>query len=98
MRISDWSSDVCSSDLIRIACRTRTVADLRQVARQVEIGIEIAERRAPQRLAVVEPQQEFVGDVEDRGRARQEFPGRSEESGVGKACVSTCRSRWSPYH
>src|SRR3546814_16933493 len=23
---------------------------------------------------------------------------RSEERRVGKACVSTCRSRWSPYH
>src|SRR3546814_17944770 len=26
------------------------------------------------------------------------LPGRSEERRVGKACVSTCRSRWSPYH
>src|SRR3546814_17559356 len=25
-------------------------------------------------------------------------PGRSEERGVGKACVSQCRFRWSPYH
>src|SRR3546814_14480046 len=25
------------------------------------------------------------------------FPGRSEERRVGKECVSTCRSRWSPY-
>src|SRR3546814_15531013 len=25
-------------------------------------------------------------------------PSRSEESSVGKECVSTCRSRWSPYH
>src|SRR3546814_7797235 len=25
-------------------------------------------------------------------------PGRSEERRVGKECVSTCRSRWSPYH
>src|SRR3546814_9911404 len=24
--------------------------------------------------------------------------GRSEERRVGKECVSTCRSRWSPYH
>src|SRR3546814_3161372 len=27
-----------------------------------------------------------------------ELPGRSEERRVGKECVSTCRSRWSPYH
>src|SRR3546814_3502174 len=26
------------------------------------------------------------------------FAGRSEERRVGKECVSTCRSRWSPYH
>src|SRR3546814_19398413 len=31
-----------------------------------------------------------------RGRRRTE--GRSEERRVGKECVSTCRSRWSPYH
>src|SRR3546814_4878659 len=31
-------------------------------------------------------------------RAHREAPGRSEERRVGKECVSTCRSRWSPYH
>src|SRR3546814_803068 len=30
--------------------------------------------------------------------AYQHFGGRSEERRVGKECVSTCRSRWSPYH
>ena len=30
-------------------------------------------------------------------RARMEVT-RSEERRVGKECVSTCRSRWSPYH
>src|SRR3546814_12071572 len=30
--------------------------------------------------------------------ATAELPPRSEERRVGKACVSTCRSRWSPYH
>src|SRR3546814_8089370 len=33
------------------------------------------------------------------GRSRSaRAPGRSEERRVGKECVSTCRSRWSPYH
>src|SRR3546814_13758362 len=48
--------------------------------------------------------------VLDPGSTRRRFPhdgdgsegrrkyGRSEERRVGKACVSTCRSRWSPYH
>src|SRR3546814_1771280 len=49
-----------------------------------------------------------VVDREQRGRPAQpaiflallRFPGklRSEERRVGKECVSTCRSRWSPYH
>src|SRR3546814_17277476 len=33
-----------------------------------------------------------------RAGAREARPGRSEERRVGKECVSTCRSRWSPYH
>src|SRR3546814_7951552 len=40
-----------------------------------------------------------VRDADDPGRAavdRGEH--RSEERRVGKECVSTCRSRWSPYH
>src|SRR3546814_15305964 len=38
--------------------------------------------------------------AEGRGRARAYALGldRSEERRVGKECVSTCRSRWSPYH
>src|SRR3546814_19530677 len=34
----------------------------------------------------------------DVGSQRGRRPGRSEERSVGKECVSTCRSRWSPYH
>src|SRR3546814_3829497 len=38
-------------------------------------------------------------DVEKRERASPRAAViRSEERRVGKACVSTCRSRWSPYH
>src|SRR3546814_8884974 len=64
MRISDWSSDVCSSDL------SPEYRAARQCAR--DDGRWAAER-------------DYVGD-------------RSEERRVGKECVSTCRSRWSPYH
>src|SRR3546814_15086352 len=31
-------------------------------------------------------------------RSPTAFNGRSEERRLGKECVSTCRSRWSPYH
>src|SRR3546814_7078032 len=73
MRISDWSSDVCSSDLTR----TRRTRWPRRSARRRDGG-------------------------GDRGgisgqRARGALL-RSEERRVGKECVSTCRSRWSPYH
>src|SRR3546814_13485107 len=36
-------------------------------------------------------------DGDDLSDCEEEF-GRSEERRVGKECVSTCRSRWSPYH
>src|SRR3546814_20210655 len=34
----------------------------------------------------------------EHGHAPRQLLGRSEERRVGKECVSTCRSRWSPYH
>src|SRR3546814_16387261 len=86
MRISDWSSDVCSSDLLDVLAG----------------GIEILHRhlRGGDRA--------FAGQVGIKARAVVEHadldnpvgnigPRRSEERSVGKECVSTCRSRWSPY-
>src|SRR3546814_9919059 len=73
MRISDWSSDVCSSDLDidhDIVVKIATVV-------QGQIG------HVHHRLGIV------AVDMKNR---------RSEERRVGKECVSTCRSRWSPYH
>src|SRR3546814_1036661 len=78
MRISDWSSDVCSSDLQR---RRRLV-----VVAADEGGLE------RQRRAQADDARLRVLRVADLLRAR------SEERRVGKECVSTCRSRWSPYH
>src|SRR3546814_1323673 len=73
MRISDWSSDVCSSDL--------------DVAR-----LESADpgHRVPH-LA-------FQPDAMDDTPVLPVSEVGSEERRVGKECVSTCRSRWSPYH
>src|SRR3546814_5318069 len=86
MRISDWSSDVCSSDLAgrrdRRQGRPFAVALL---AAHSEAGGGGGDR-APR--GTVEP-----GEDERRGDGL-----RSEERRVGKECVSTCRSRWSPYH
>src|SRR3546814_9295446 len=73
MRISDWSSDVCSSDLVG-----RREAE--PYAADCDDGLA---------RYLLRPS----GEVE-----RRAFIGRSEERRVGKECVSTCRSRWSPYH
>src|SRR3546814_2584747 len=75
MRISDWSSDVCSSDLLGTAGNHRLAAFLD--AHHIEA------RRLHRRRR--------------RGSAIR-GSSRSEERRVGKECVSTCRSRWSPYH
>src|SRR3546814_19862577 len=91
MRISDWSSDVCSSDL--------------QLSfdGQNEIGgaaHETVAREGRRRQGQAERRHD--GDVQNRedqpaGRVSTDDR-RSEERRVGKECVSTCRSRWSPYH
>src|SRR3546814_20033237 len=98
MRISDWSSDVCSSDLI-------DAQGLAGVAQHAfgPVGDDHGRKGGP--VAPV-----FVVDVlndlfaalmfeihVDVGRLAALFA-RSEERRVGKECVSPCRSRWSPYH
>src|SRR3546814_6481078 len=78
MRISDWSSDVCSSDLLMAFPLYLSVVWLLWVlARQLDVS-------AAAQLMV--------------GLVLIAFVLRSEERRVGKECVSTCRSRWSPYH
>src|SRR3546814_5307310 len=94
MRISDWSSDVCSSDLEREEARFLAVhkfLDHHFGARAAEGFVEhIFDRR----LGL------FARFGDDHALARGEAVGldRSEERRVGNECVSTCRSRWSPYH
>src|SRR3546814_3481448 len=91
MRISDWSSDVCSSDLkarrILFAAIAIVVAaaiwgfitPLGGSGLLIVVGLLILSTL----LFAILP---AVPQV------------RSEERRVGKECVSTCRSRWSPYH
>src|SRR3546814_5442655 len=91
MRISDWSSDVCSSDLDG------------QRADRATVGTAIAnERRASDTGNIEEvphtPHQGEVGGNVFIDADIRIVVGRSEERRVGKECVSTCRSRWSPYH
>src|SRR3546814_14608793 len=106
MRISDWSSDVCSSDL---------VAPLRQAREERDIGgktigeiqrslaAEEARRLFLQRFMlgrIAAQQARTTGahghPAPDRVRHRPRNRLRAEERRVGKACVSKCRSRWPP--
>src|SRR3546814_2410273 len=96
MRISDWSSDVCSSDLL--FAFTRAGDDEGQAFAR-ELGCEWAgasDEDPPETLdaaIIFAPVGALVPEALKHVRK-----GRSEERRVGKECVSTCRSRWSPYH
>src|SRR3546814_20905325 len=89
MRISDWSSDVCSSDLPDR--RDRAVAEPAVLLPRPGHPCLHRQRAAVRTLAARLP------GAARAGRARA-ADARSEERRVGKECVSTCRSRWSPYH
>src|SRR3546814_13891376 len=98
MRISDWSSDVCSSDLDRVLSRQATylspIPGGEEALKAFLMGP--GGGNVPEPLANVLVASTFApiphGQCQDYGF------GRSEERRVGKECVSTCRSRWSPYH
>src|SRR3546814_3970236 len=87
LRISDWSSDVCSSDLSRGVGKLQPAAGA-GLRRGVVVESDL------QRCAASQPQPQLAV----RQDRMLEFELRSEERRVGKECVSTCRSRWSPYH
>src|SRR3546814_14592455 len=98
MRISDWSSDVCSSDL-DAGCSS-AVKDQRspRFCRRSaalpgnKIGSPAARFAAAMpSLTASTPRPAEPILIDERWGAR------SDESRVGKECVSTCRSRWSPY-
>src|SRR3546814_17239141 len=108
MRISDWSSDVCSSDLAIVVEQHRiaeaALLEAYEVARHQRLQRRCGTATAHLELA-------HVADVEEpRGLTRPQVLGhdafvldghrvaRSEERRVGKECVSTCRYRWSPYN
>src|SRR3546814_13818756 len=97
MRISDWSSDVCSSDLTLPDGRVDSVERLPLASEltQFPLGIrhgakELACHRQRKLLA------QAAAPLHRRDRIYADAL-RSEERRVGKECVSTCRSRWSQF-
>src|SRR3546814_16847206 len=102
MRISDWSSDVCSSDLKLID--THNTYGFGKFAEGMTPRLEVVVRA----FTVVDA---MLKTLAESGQLNPEeyrqllnsrqciyHTKRSAERRVGKECVSTCRSRWSPYH
>src|SRR3546814_14609680 len=89
MRISDWSSDVCSSDLAHQPVH----AGLGLEPAVGEVALDAHRRR-------LDPGHVAATDLHQLGlpATRLGPAQRSAERRVGTECVSTCRSRWSPYH
>src|SRR3546814_8249946 len=81
VRISDWSSDVCSSDLGPCPLHKALGSDWTLRPPHFPLGSPATAGRP----VTASP-----------SRTKQRI--RSEERRVGKECVSTCRSRWSPSH
>src|SRR3546814_13816032 len=123
MRISDWSSDVCSSDLCCLdhQCRKRDKHDQRKISdgkpkAEAEAGnggtatTPRAGHTRPASLPCVHERARHPVHSPVTSRCEGGWPAhrpwlsplpdqaacRSEERRVGKECVSTCRSRWSP--
>src|SRR3546814_11022460 len=94
MRISDWSSDVCSSDLGGEAAGGDEPAADGDRAVRGGCGIE-----GFARIAAFDRNQPEAAHKKRAGVSYGPFlKSRSAERRVGKECVRTCRSRWSPYH
>src|SRR3546814_6688728 len=103
MRITDWCSDMWPSDRLAglsisyLSCEATLCATKRAGADVEPAAIEPRHREAE---ALALGADEIFGGhaaiLEDHLRGGGSV--RSEERRVGKECVSTCRSRWSPYH
>src|SRR3546814_4927577 len=94
MRISDWSSDVCSSDLEALQ-GTRQLQERLQPSSSLRtnLGSSCSSCLSSTPSASGRVASSAIAPVRNTKRAA-----RSEERRVGKECVSTCRSRWSPEH
>src|SRR3546814_17946854 len=95
MRISDWSSDVCSSDLLAVDQRAVAI-EHRKPVRHDFLRAPPPEPRA--RLSPLRPLRICLAWARAAFFSSSRVGGRSEERRVGQECVSPCRSRWSPFH
>src|SRR3546814_13057469 len=99
MRISDWSSDVCSSDLENwtvaaiAAAHGASESAVKKLLALGGVSPTLMQLFRDGKIKMDEMQ--ALASVSDHTR---QAAARSEERRVGTACVSTCRSRWSPSH
>src|SRR3546814_11299289 len=100
MRISDWSSDVCSSDL-NYRYAGAQPADKFVITNPMPSAVRFADAGDTRPFVSIDGGKQWgllsdlsISMTDGTRRAAQ----RSEERRVGKEWVSTCRSRWSPYH
>src|SRR3546814_7146021 len=108
MRISDWSSDVCSSDLqvlqlTNLSSNRRHICECPTEPTLCDIWLLHAFSGFFDRILGLlfgRHEEYWLSSFHYTRQERQRLlkTSRSEERRVGKECVSTCRSRWSPYH
>src|SRR3546814_17442099 len=107
MRISDWSSDVCSSDLMGAAGLTSSSVEM---ASKGGVGLHLKMDDVPQRESAMTAYEMMLSESQERmlmvlKHGREDFAAaifhkweldRSDERRVGKAWVRTCSTRWAP--
>src|SRR3546814_18221938 len=112
MRISDWSSDVCSSDLsdsyFAVLTAIETLVSAKAEETAVKRQLDQAEKRLEVGLAPITDVHEAQSRYDTARAATIAAPNaydnagenltRSEERRVGKGGVSTCSYRWMPFH
>src|SRR3546814_18893429 len=100
MRISDWSSDVCSSDLLLTTKAIEQTSQFNALIPPPGLAVDGNTTQFNANMArnvflmnvCVDTAEKYYNEVSSNDFFR------SEERRVGKECVSTCRSRWSPYN
>src|SRR3546814_11318095 len=99
MRISDWSSDVCSSDLASALSMEQSGGYYHILMREMADTVaDWAREEQRDGKPLIENDGVLARLAKVYADARISEVLRSEERGVGKEGVSTCRSRWSPDH
>src|SRR3546814_16821342 len=99
MRISDWSSDVCSSDLAALRLfNNKPLKAAEKSSSRINYVIRILMTLTGKHVVISDFPLLRLKSKHLKMLLMVWLKTRSEERRVGKECVSTCRSRWSPYH